>query len=303
MTMAASAGFDMGGTQLKYGLLDGQGAILYKNRIATPPSIGDFLESLSAAWADLKKRAGGPIAAAGFGFPGIYDLDQNRIRQSPHCSGLDDFDLAPALAGILNTPFVVDNDANMAAYGEWARGAGRGTSNLVVMTIGTGVGAGIVVDGKIWAGRRGYAGEIGHVSIRPDGPACPCGNRGCLETEVSARAVVRRYRESTGTSEPLTPEEIHRRAEDGDAAARRAFDEAGTSLGLGLGMLINLLNPEMILLGGGIMTAGDLILKPAIEEAGRRSYRAAFDACTIGRTTLGNDAGWIGAAARAAGCS
>jgi glucokinase len=168
------------------------------------------------------------------------------------------------------------------------------------MTIGTGVGAGIVLEGRIWGGVRGFAGEIGHVSIRPDGLECPCGNRGCLETEVSARAILRRYREFSSDGDGLTPEEIYRRAAAGDEAARRAFIEAGTSLGLGLSLLINVLNPEMILIGGGIMTAGDLLLGPAVAEAGRRSYRAAFEACTIRPTALGNDAGLVGAAARAA---
>jgi glucokinase len=298
--MAVTAGFDFGGTQLKYGLVGRDGAILFKDKIPTPSSATNFIDRLPAIWADLKARSPEPIAAAGFGFPGIYDVRRGRIRQSPHCAGLDEFDLAPALAQVLDVPFIVDNDANLAALGEWAHGAGRGTSSLVVMTIGTGVGAGIVLEGRIWGGVRGFAGEIGHVSIRPDGLECPCGNRGCLETEVSARAILRRYRELSSDGDGLTPEEICRRAAAGDEAARRAFIEAGTSLGLGLSLLINVLNPEMILIGGGIMTAGDLLLGPAVAEAGRRSYRAAFEACTIRPTALGNDAGLVGAAARAA---
>ncbi len=299
--MAVSAGFDLGGTQLKYGLVDQDGAVLYKNRIPTPTTVINLIDRLPAIWADLKSRTPEPIGAAGFGLPGIYDVRLGRIRQSPHCAGLDEFDLAPALAGILDVPFVVDNDANLAALGEWTHGAGRGTSSLIVMTIGTGIGAGIVLEGRIWRGVRGFAGEIGHVSIRPDGLECPCGNRGCLETEVSARAILRRYRDFSAATDDLTPEEVHRRAEAGDKAARRAFLEAGTFLGLGLSLLINVLNPEMILIGGGIMTAGDLLLGPAVAEAGRRSYRAAFEACTIRRASLGNDAGLIGAAARATG--
>jgi glucokinase len=298
--MAVSAGFDLGGTQFKYGLVDQDGAVLHKGRIPTPSTVEEFLDRLPALWADLKALAPGPIGAAGFGFPGIYDARLGRIRQSPHCAGLDEFDLVPALAGILDVPFIVDNDANLAALGEWTHGAGRGTSSLVVMTIGTGVGAGIVLDGRIWGGVCGFAGEIGHVSIRPDGLECPCGNRGCLETEVSARAILRRYRDFSAGADGQTPEEVHRRAAAGDEAAQRAFFEAGIFLGLGLSLLIDVLNPEMILIGGGIMTAGDLLLGPAVGEAARRSYRAAFEACTIRRAALGNDAGLIGAAAAAA---
>lgn len=298
--MAVTAGFDFGGTQLKYGLVDDQGTILYKDKVPTPPSVEELLDRLAGLWADLKARSPEPIGAAGFGFPGIYDMRRGRIRQSPHCAGLEEFDLGPALTRVLDAPCVVDNDANLAALGEWAHGAGRGTSSLVVMTIGTGVGSGIVLGGRIWAGSRGFAGEIGHVSIRPEGLDCPCGNRGCLETEVSARALIRRYRDFSAEPGPLTSEEVYRRAAAGDEAARRSFLEAGISLGLGLGMIINVLNPEMILIGGGIMTAGDLLLGPAVAEAGRRSYRAAFEACTIGRTALGNDAGLVGAAVRAA---
>jgi len=298
--MAVTAGFDLGGTQLKYGLVDDQGTVLYKDKAPTPPSIGEFLDRLAGLWADLKALSPEPIGAAGFGFPGIYDVCLGRIRQSPHCAGLEEFDLGPALARVLDAPFIIDNDANLAALGEWTHGAGRGTSSLVVMTIGTGVGSGIILEGRIWAGSRGFAGEIGHVSIRPDGLDCPCGNRGCLETEVSARALIRRYRDFSADPGPITSEEIYRRAAAGDEAARRSFLEAGISLGLGLGMIINVLNPEMILIGGGIMTAGDLLLDPAIAEAGRRSYRAGFEACAIGRTALGNDAGLIGAAVRAA---
>jgi glucokinase len=298
--MTVTAGFDLGGTHLKYGRVDEAGVLLHKDKIATPATVTDLMAGLGAVWADLKARSPEPVRAAGIGFPGIYDVRGGRIRQSPHCAGLDEFDLVPALSGVLDVPFVIDNDANLAALGEWTHGAGRGASSLVVLTIGTGVGAGIILDGRIWGGARGFAGEIGHVTLRPDGLECPCGNRGCMETEVSARAIRRRYRDFSADPAALAPEEIHRRAESGDKAARRAFTESGTWLGLGLSLLINVLNPEKILVGGGIMTAGHLLLDPAIAEAGRRSYRAAFEACSIGPTALGNDAGLIGAAAKAA---
>ncbi|MDD8025112.1 MAG: ROK family protein [Acidobacteriota bacterium] len=297
--MAIFAGFDLGGSGLKAGLVDG-GKLLYKTQAATPPAAEGFFALVEAMWADLRKEASGPIAAAGFGLPGIFDLKTRRILQSPHTGGLDGIDIEPALMRRLGVPVRADNDANLAAYAEWRHGAGRGVENLILLTIGTGIGAGIITDGKLVRGGRGYAGEAGHMSVRPDGEACACGGTGCLETEASARAIVRRYRETAGANGPLTAEDIQGRAAAGDEAARKAIADAARYLGIGLGILINLLNPEKILLGGGVAEAGDDFLLPAAAEARRRSFPDAFRACRIERAALGNDAGLIGAAAWAA---
>jgi glucokinase len=295
--MSACAGFDLGGTQLKYGLIDAEGRILYKDKAPTPRSIEGFIRLVGEIWRSLKARSAEPILAAGFGIPGIYDLRSRKILQSPNYPGLDEFDLQPALARVIDAPLRVDNDANMAAYGEYAYGAGRGGSSLVLLTVGTGIGGGIILGGRLWQGGCGYAGEVGHIIVHPDGEMCNCGLQGCLEAEASATAIVRHYLRAAGSREPLTAEEIYHRAKSGDAAAGEAFGRAGFYLGIGLGILINLLNPEKILLGGGVMTTGELLLEPAVAEARNRSYKASFACCAIERASLGNDAGMIGSAA------
>lgn len=297
MTVSVSAGFDLGGTQIKYGLVDNAGTILFKGKTPTPPTIRELMTLIGSRWEDLKKRSPGRIAAAGFGIPGIYNLKKKKILQSPNYADLDEYDLYPAIAEHLDVPFRVDNDANMAAFGEWKYGAGRGVTSLVFLTIGTGIGGGIVLDDKLWQGSCGYAAEIGHVVVNPAGELCKCGIRGCLETEASAPAIVRKYQALGGSGAPVTTEDIYYRAKEGEPAAREAFARAGYFLGIGLGMLINLLNPEKILLGGGVMTTGEFLLAPTIEEAKKRSYPATFACCDIGRASLGNDAGLIGAAA------
>jgi len=246
---------------------------------------------------EMKAQAPSPVAAAGFGIPGIYDHRRRQILQSPNYGGLDGFDLYPEISRQVDVPFWVDNDANLAAYGEWAAGAGRGAGSMVLLTIGTGIGGGIILGGRLWQGNCGYAGEVGHIIVHPDGERCACGLQGCLETEASAPAIVRKYLALSEAPGEVAAEEVYRRAKGGEEAARRAFAQAGFYLGIGLGMLINLLNPAKILLGGGVMTTGEFLLEPAVAEARRRSYRQSFACASIERASLGNDAGLIGAAA------
>lgn len=295
--MPVFAGFDLGGTQLKYGLMDETGRLVLKSQAPTPSTIKGLMDLVASLWKDLKAQTPDTIRAAGFGFPGIYNVRDRKILQSPNYAELDDFDLYPEIGRVLDVPFLVDNDANMAAYGEWAHGAGRGVSSLVLLTIGTGIGGGIILDGKLWQGSCGYAGEIGHIVVNPEGERCNCGIRGCLEAEAAAPAIVRKYKAILGRTLVSTAEDIYKRAEAGEPAAIEAYAKAGYYLGIGLGMLINLLNPGKILLGGGVMTTGELLLRPTVEEARRRSYKASFACCPIERASLGNDAGTIGSAA------
>jgi glucokinase len=294
--MSVYAGFDFGGTQLKYGLIDDSGKILFKDKTRTPPTIREVMSLLKNLWNDLKKKERQKIKAVGFGFPGIYSLKEKKIYQSPNYRELDNFNLFSAIGEFIEVPFWVDNDANMAAFGEWKCGAGRGVSSMVFLTLGTGIGGGIIIGGKLWQGSCGYAGELGHIIVNPRGELCNCGIQGCLETEASAPAIVRKYLTLIKSQGPVSAEEIYQRAQQGEENARMAFAEAGYYLGIGLGIIINFLNPEKILLGGGVMTTGEFLLRPAVEEAGRRSYKASFSCCSIKRASLGNDAGLIGAA-------
>ncbi len=298
--MALFAGFDLGGTGLKAGLVDEDGGVRSKTLAPSPKTAEDFFALVETIWEGMQESAGGPIAGAGFGLPGIFDLGTRRVLKSPHTGGLDGVDVEPELERRLGVPVRVDNDANLAAYGEWRRGAGRGAADMVLLTIGTGIGAGVIAGGRMLRGARGYAGEAGHMPVRPDGEPCPCGGRGCLETEASARAIVRRYRQASACEGPLTAEDVQKRADAGDEAARAALAESARWLGIGLAGLINLLNPELILLGGGVAEAGPDWLREAAGEAGRRAFGGAFRACRIERAGLGNDAGLLGAAAWAA---
>jgi glucokinase len=295
--MPLYAGFDLGGTQLKYGLLDERLNLVFKGKAPTPPTMTGLLDLFGRLWEELKSKDRRTIQAAGFGIPGIFSLKEQKIYQSPNYSDLDGFEIRPAIARFIQVPFWIDNDANIAAYGEFRCGAGRNVRHLLLLTLGTGVGSGIIIDGELLHGSCGFAAEMGHIVVHPDGERCNCGSRGCLETEAAAGPIVRNYRELTRSEEPLTAEEVAARAKKGDAAARKSFERASYYLGIGLGIAINLLNPELILLGGGVMDSGDLIVPHALAEAGRRSYKATFACCSIERASLGNDAGLMGAAA------
>ena len=299
MTGPLYAGFDLGGTQLKFGLIDGRGILVFKDKAPSPASIEGLMGLIGDVWKKLRAEYGPRLASAGFGFAGFFSLKDRKILHSPNYPSLDGFDLVPALERVLDAPFRIDNDANMAAYGEWKHGAGRDAHSLVLLTIGTGVGSGIILDGKLWQGRCGFAGEIGHITVNP-GPTnslCNCGNRGCLETEVSAPKIVRNYVDMVGSGEDLTAEDIYKRAKQGDAAALESFANCGYYLGIGLGIVINLLNPGSILLGGGVMAGGEFLMEAAAEQARKRSHRVSFACATIAKAALGNDAGLIGAAA------
>jgi glucokinase len=294
--MPLFAGFDLGGTHLKYGLIEEGGKVLYKARAETPAKIKELIHLLKGIWQNLKKREKQGIRAAGFGFPGIFSIEEQKIFQSPNYPELDDFDLAPALSRFIEVPFWVNNDANMAAFGEFKRGAGQGVKSMVLLTVGTGVGSGIILDGKLWLGKCGFAGELGHVTVNPKGERCNCGSQGCLETEVSAPKIVKNYNTLRKKRGEITAEQVFHRAEKGDKAAFQAFSQAGFYLGIGLSISINFLNPDKILLGGAVMEAGDFLLSPALKEAQKRSYKASFRCCKIEKASLGNKAGLIGAA-------
>jgi len=299
--MDLAAGFDIGGTQIKFGLVDKKGKVFFKGSRATPRELEALGKTLENIWDEMKKRARGrKILAAGFGFPGIFSPDEEMIVQSPNFPALDGFPLRPFLEKYFDLPFYIDNDANLAAYGEWSLMSREKPGSLVFLTLGTGVGSGIILEGKIWHGQAGFAAEIGHITVNPEGERCHCGNLGCLETEVSARALVRNYLDALKKKEKtmargITARDITLLARKGDGAARKSFERAGYFLGIGLGIIINVLNPEIIFLGGGVMAAGNLLLKPALKEARKRCFQAAFVSTKIRRARLGNDAGFIGA--------
>ena len=294
-----TAGFDIGGTKIKYGVADAGGRLVVKGRKASPESADAFFSLVADLWADMKRKSPGRIAACGFGIAGFFSRREQLILQSPNYSLLDGIDLLSPLKKILGVPVLIDNDANMAAYGEWSGRPRKDQNSLVFLTLGTGIGSGIILEGRLWQGDNGFAGELGHLIVNPEGHRCPCGSRGCLETEVSAGRIAADYRYFARSEESLTSRDVHLRARRGDPAALKSFERCGTYLGIGLGGVISLFDPGRIVLGGGVMAAGRYILLPAIEETRRRTNPFAFARCTIERSVLGNDAGVLGAAARA----
>ncbi len=294
--MTPYAGFDLGGSHLKYGLITKDCSVVYQSSTPTPEKIEELISLLQFLWEELKRKTNESISAVGFGFPGIFSHKEQKIFQSPNYQGIGHFDLQPSLAAFIDVPFAINNDANMAAYGEFKAGAGKNSHSMVLLTIGTGVGTGIILEGKLWQGACGFAGELGHAPVNPNGDKCNCGSQGCLETEVSAPKIVRNYKAFSGSTQNLTSLDVYLKAKKENKAALKSFSEAGKYLGIGFSIAINLLNPEKLIVGGGVMEAKDFILPDAIKEASKRSFKGSFDCCQILPSSLGNQSGFIGAA-------
>src|SRR5215212_10899916 len=258
---------------------------------------------------ELRDSAPAGVAALGVGVPGLVNPQTGRVVISSDIPSVVREDLRASLAEGTGLPVALDNDANAAALGEYVAGAGRGSRNMFYVTIGTGIGGALILDGRLWRGASGFAGEFGHITIDPEGIECACGNIGCLETIASGPNIVRRtrerlYRDRTSSLSRLaiprdrefTAEDIARAAREGDEMAQVMMERTGMFLGIAIAAVINLLNVEMVVMGGGVMEAGDLILKPTIKETRRRAFPPAFDSCEIVIAELGPQAGMIGAA-------
>ena len=257
--------------------------------------------------AELRDSSPAGAAAVGVGVPGLVNPQTGRVVISSDLPTVVREDLRESLGRATGLPVQLDNDANAGAMGEYAAGAGRGSRNMFYVTIGTGIGGALILDGRLWRGASGFAGEFGHITIDPEGVECACGNVGCLETVASAPNIVRRtherlMRDSTsslsrlGLNKNFTAADIAHEARGGDDFAALMMARTGRYIGTGLAAVINLLNTERIVLGGGVMDAGDLILDPIIEEARRRSFQPNFESTQIVAATLGADAVPIGAA-------
>lgn len=289
-------GIDIGGTSIKAGLADDSGAISQSARAPTP---AEDLDSLVSAIAELVTKLQGhtPVAAVGIGIPGLRHARTGVIQTSPHIPCLRNVNLEEPLRERLGLPVVTENDANAGAYGEWACGAGKGLQHMAYITLGTGLGCGLILSGALFRGVSGYAGELGHTAVEPGGRLCACGARGCLETRVSATGIVQTAREAKLSADiSSSAEAIYNAAMQGNQTARGVFEETGRYLGLACANLINLLNPEAIVVGGGVMASGDLLLGAAREEVQNRAFRPSALDCPIVQSKLWPDAGTIGAA-------
>jgi glucokinase len=310
---ALYVGVDLGGNRVSGGLVDAAGRIVEERHVDTDT---DEARALVGQLSELVRElqdapvAEGRVRAVGVGLPGLVNTATNRVVVLPNLPDLSSVDVYGEISRSTGLPVVFDNDASAAAYGELHCGAGIGARSLLYVHIGTGIGSGLVLDGKIWRGANGYAGEFGHMTIEPeDGIECACGNVGCLETVCSAPNIVRRLRErlyrdrTSSLSRIVIPRDrefgindIVRAAVNGDDMAQLIMDRTGMFLGIALAGAINLLNVEVVVMGGDVMEAGDQLLRPIIEHTRRRAFRPSFDSCRIVAAGLGRNSGVVGAA-------
>ena len=301
-------GIDIGGTNVKLGILSPDGDIIDTGSIPTAAARGAGSVAERARDWLREHGGGGGCIAAGVACAGLIDGSKGYLYSSPNLPGWDGSDLASIFSERLSLPVVVENDVNAAAYGEYVRGAGRGTESFACVTLGTGVGGGIVIGGKILRGSSGFAGEIGHTVIQIDGPLCSCGQRGHVEAFISAAAIVERacaaMREGRTSelrnAEEITVKDIHRAALAGDELAVSVLAETGRYLGIGLCNLAHFINPEIIAIGGGVAAAGDFILESAREAIRRSAMHERLAAVSIVQAELVNAASFTGAALLAA---
>jgi glucokinase len=267
----------------------------------------DLAAQVARLVAELRDSSPSGVAGLGVGLPGLVNPQSGRVVISSDLPAVVREDLRESLRQATGLDVALDNDANAGAMGEYAAGAGRGSRNMFYVTIGTGIGGALILDGRLWRGASGFAGEFGHITIDPEGVECACGNVGCLETVASAPNIVRRtherlMRDSTsslsrlGLNKDFTAADIAHEARGGDDFAAMMMARTGRYIGTGLAAVINLLNTERVVLGGGVMEAGELILEPVIAEARRRSFQPNFESTEIVAATLGADAVPIGAA-------
>ncbi len=311
--MTASIGIDIGGTKIAGGLVDADGTILRRARRDTPAQEPD---EIVAGVADLVKELtdGGPIPAIGVASAGYVDSAGTTVLFAPNLAWRDE-PLKSRIQQVVDAPVIIENDANAAAYGEFRHGAGHDVDDMVMVTIGTGVGGGIILGGELFRGTYGVAAEIGHLRVVPDGIRCGCGNRGCWESYASGSALVREARAVVASGSPyaaglaarcdgkpkkLQGSDVTEAAQQGDPAAIELLSDLGRWIGEGAASLAAVLDPARFVIGGGVAAAGDLLLEP-IRAAFARQLpgRGHHPMATFAIATLGNDAGMVGAAALA----
>jgi glucokinase len=286
-------GLDIGGSFLKGACVNPAGKV--ETRLHDPV-VKDTLEGLLAQLESAARSLAGSSGAraVGIGIPGIVEQETARVRVAPNVRVLNGYALAEELQKRLAMQVFLENDANAAALAEAWLGAGRGSDHQLFVSLGTGIGAGVILNGRIWSGKSGYAGEIGHIQVEPDGLLCGCGSRGCLETIAGIHGWTRRAEAALGKS--LDPEAIVAAAREGDARALQVVEGTARALGIGIGAALNLLNLDRVVLGGGVAAAGDFLLARVAEEVRQRVFPQVFADCTFKLAELSGDAGVVGAA-------
>ena len=312
-------GVDLGGTKISVGAMPSDGSSVIARH--TEPTlaaegaddvtarIARCIETVIAqtlATTGASRRA---ILGIGLGAPGPLDRERGLVIVAPNL-GWHDYPLRDRIAEATGLPATLDNDANCATVGEWWIGAAKGGRNVVGMTIGTGIGGGLILDGKLYHGSSDVAGEVGHTTIDSTGRRCKCGNYGCLEAYASGPAIAERAREALAGGEPsallvmsggdlaqVTAQTVYEAAKTGDRIASEVVRETARFIGTGVANLLNVFNPDVFVLAGGVAQAGEDLFGPLRAEVKRRAFKPAVDACRIVPGALGGDAGLVGAVA------
>lgn len=318
--MKVSAGIDIGGTNTKIVLASEQGSALISRQIPTPAvsdkssenigdmllkNMNDFLEDSSTKNVLTKASDLHAIEGIGIGVAGLIDRKNGTVLQSPNIPALNGLNLREKFESAFSLPVVLENDANIYAYGEKWIGAGKEFDNFVVLTLGTGLGGGLIYNGSLYEGPV----EIGHMTIVPSGRYCTCGSYGCLESYASGRAIVDNAISSLekgtesmltkccdGNYYKITPETVYEMALDGDAFSREVFREAGQFLGIGIANLINIFSLDAVIIGGGLIGAWELFIDELTKQVSKRAFKALSAKVKILKSALTKDAGSIGAA-------
>jgi glucokinase len=307
--MGVMVGVDVGGSKVLAAVVSADGRVVRATRGVTPDRLLDAAHvEATMTEAVLAVADGEPIDGVGVAAAGFVDAAGERVRFAPHLPWRDD-EVRQRLAQRWGCPVLLDNDANCAAHAEATYGAARGARSVVAVTLGTGIGGAVVIDGSLWRGANGMAGEFGHMQVVPDGRACECGRRGCWEQYCSGHALVRFVRSRIGQEpsmlveacvgdpEHITGPMVTGAAADGDLLALHAFDEIGEWLGTGLASLVAALDPELVVVGGGVAAAGERLLGPARDALERSVVGSGHRTLpTIVPAALGPEAGAIGGA-------
>ena len=315
MSERLAVGVDVGGTKIAAGLVDGAGAILGRHvttaHAERPPA--EVIAAIEESCAALMEQAPeGRVIGVGVGFPGNINQERGEVLVSSNLPAWDHYPLRQTLASRLRLPVALDNDANMAALGEHRYGAGRGVSHLCYVTLSTGLGLGVVVDGEVYSGAHGTAAELGHLSVDWDGPQCTCGKRGCVMAYASGIGISRMAYEAIDRGaapvlaallpprrQRIAAETVADAAARGDAAAREILQRAGRYAGLALAAAVQILDPELLVIGGGLTRLGAVLLDPALATMRELVQEQMVDSVRVEVSRLGEEIGVLGAAARA----
>jgi glucokinase-like ROK family protein len=304
-------GVDMGATHVTFILADFGAKVIQEKHMPLDINLGPqvCLSQVDTYLREMVKTSGlkmSDIKAVGTGVPGPIVAEAGMVSGPPIMPGWDGFPIRDTLQQLWDCPVSLNNDAELGALGEWAYGAGRGERDLVYIKVGIGIGAGLFLDGQIYRGITGSAGEIGHITIEENGPLCQCGNKGCLEALAGGRAIAQRavdaVRKGQKTTliekkpvESITHQDVIAAARRGDLVSQKIVSEAGAHLGTAIAGLVNLVNPGMVVLGGGVAQIGDLLLEPIRRSVNQRSLRVASRCVRITTALLGRRASGVGA--------